>query len=282
MRLIQSGFEVETTSNPSRFPALLTGLLESVAVNTRLVQLQQRVRQLEKVADELGPLVELYYREDPSADTELSLKGQQWYRGCRELLAQNRLSSLTEFEECYRSSSDDDYYNLEPVLSARSRRSVGMRLDQFWEGFRKARSLVRASEDELLSRELPIVTQLSFVVAGNEFDNAEQLVAENQGNEVMIRAGGVIGRIALERHLWTVANSRALTVAKNPPTKKVADVSDLLNTLVKETIVTPIQRSQLDSLFAVANNCAHPREAVRIEGVERLIRDGRLLASSVL
>jgi hypothetical protein len=251
-------------------------------MNTRLVQLQQRIRQLEKVAEELVPLVEQYYRDDRSADGDLSLKGQQWYRGCRGLLAQNELSSLTEFEECYRSSSDDDYYNLEPVLSARSRRSIGMTLDQFWEGFRKARSLVCASEDELLSRELPIVTRLSFAVAESEFESAESLVAENRNNEVMIRASGVIGRVALERHLWTVADSRGLTVAKKPPTKKVADMSDLLNAFVKETVITQVQRSQLDSLFAVANNCAHPKEPIRVEDVERLIRDGRVLASIVL
>jgi hypothetical protein len=192
------------------------------------------------------------------------------------------LTSLKEFEECYRSSSDDDYYNLEPVLSARSRQQIGMTLDQFWEGFRKSRSLVRASEDELLSRELPILTRLSFSVAESEFDNAERLVSENRNNEVMIRAGGVIGRIALERHLWTVADSRGLTIAKNPPTKKVPDVSDLLNTLVKEAAITQVQRSQLDSLFSVANNCAHPKEIIRVEDVERLIRDGRILASVVL
>jgi hypothetical protein len=252
-------------------------------VNTRLVQLQQRIRQLEALAEDLVPLVERYYRDDQSADGDLSLKGQQWYRGCRELLAQNKLSSLSEFEQCYRSASDDDYYNLEPVLSARSRHQhVGMRLEQFWGGFRKARSLVLASEDELLSRELPILTRLSFSVAQGEFDTAEVLVTENRSNEVMIRASGVIGRIALERHLWTVADDRGLTIAKNPSTKKTADVSDLLNTLVKETVLTPIQRSQLDSLFAVANNCAHPKEAIRVEDVERLIRDSRALAFSVL
>ena len=69
-------------------------------MNTRLVQLQRRVCQLETVAEELAPLVERYYRDDRSADGDLSLKGQQWYRGCRELLAKNELSSLMEFEEC--------------------------------------------------------------------------------------------------------------------------------------------------------------------------------------
>jgi hypothetical protein len=48
-------------------------------VNTRLVQLQQRIHQLETVAEEIVPLVERYYQDDHSADRDLSLKGQQWY-----------------------------------------------------------------------------------------------------------------------------------------------------------------------------------------------------------
>ncbi len=252
-------------------------------MSSRLIQVQQRIRQLETFADELVPLVERYYCDDNSSDGDLSDKGQQWYRGCRELLARNGLSSLREFEECYRSSDAYyTYFNLEPVLSARSHRSIGMTHEQFNEGFRKARSLVRASEDELLSRELPIVTRLSLSVAESEFDTAENLLKENRKDEVMIRASGVIGRVALERHLWTVADDRALTVAKNPSTKKVADVADLLNTLVKETVVTQVQKSQLRSLFDVANNCAHPKEPVRFEDVERLIREGRALASVIL
>jgi hypothetical protein len=251
-------------------------------VTSRLVQLQHRIGALEALADEIAPLVERYYREDHAVDSDLSLKGQRWYRGCRELLAQHRLSGLSEFEECYRSASVDDYYNLEPVLSAKDRRQIGMQLSQFWEGFRKARSIVQASVDELLSRELPIVTQLSFAVAEHEFNTAQDLVAANRSNDATIRAAGVVARVALERHLWTVSDSRVLTVTKNPPTKKHADVSDLLNTLVKEAVITQVQRSHLDSLFAVGNNCAHPKEVVRVDDIERLIKDGSAFAASVL
>jgi hypothetical protein len=108
-----------------------------------------------------------------------------------------------------------------------------MPLQDFQWGFRKARALVRAVEEELLSRELPVMTQLSFSVAADELDKAEVLLQANSSDEVMVRASGVIGRVARERHLWTVADTRAVTVTKNPPSKKVPDVSDLLTTLVK-------------------------------------------------
>jgi len=254
-------------------------------VNTRLIQLQQRIAQLETVAEEIVLLVDRYYRDDHSADSELSIKGQKWYRGSRELLAQNNISSLAEFEECYRSTSNDRrdaYYNLEHVLSAKDRRQIGMTLPQFSDGFRKCRALLSAAEDELFSRELPIVSQLSFVVASNELDTAEKLVTEHRSDDVMVRAAGVIGRVALERHLWTLAESRTLTIPKNPPTKKAAEVSDLLNALMKQSVITQVQRSQLDSLFTVANHCAHPKEPVRVEDVERLIREGRTLTTVIM
>src|ERR1700730_11333156 len=98
-------------------------LIEFLAVTTRLVQLQQRIQQLEALAQEIGILAERYYRDDAACDDDLSLKGQQWYRGSRELLAQQNSSSLTEFEQCY--CSGDNYYDLEPVLSAKDRMGLG-------------------------------------------------------------------------------------------------------------------------------------------------------------
>ena len=251
---------------------------------TQLIQVQQRICELESLADEIGRLVDKYYLDDGSIDCELSQKGQKWYRGCREILAHNKLSALGEFEECYRSPSQDHrdaYYNLDHVLSAKSRRQIGMTSPQFWDGFRKARSLVLASTEELLSRELPIATRLSFSMVQDEFEKAAAILADNRSDEVMIRASGVVARVALERHLWTIADSRNLTVAKNPPNKKHADVNDLLTTLVKEVVITQVQRSHLDSLFAVGNNCAHPKEVVRADDVGRLISEGRSLSAAI-
>jgi len=137
--------------------------------------LQQRIAHLETLAEEITPLVERYYRDDQSADAELSTKGQKWYRGARELLAQNSSSSLPEFEECYRSTSKDPrdaYYNLEHVLSAKNRRQIGMTLPEFSDGFRKCRALLSAAEDELLFRELPPVdlTKQGVFFSGQTFD----------------------------------------------------------------------------------------------------------------
>jgi hypothetical protein len=92
----------------------------------------------------------------------------------------------------------------------------------------------------------------------------------------------VIARVALERHLFTVADSRKLSIAANPPSKKNPDVEDALQTLQKGGVITAIQKSQFDSLFKIANNCAHPKEAVLAADVERLIRDGKQLAALIV
>jgi hypothetical protein len=53
-------------------------------------------------------------------------------------------------------------------------------------------------------------------------------------------------------------------------------------TLVKHGVLTAIQKSELDGLFAIGNNCAHPKETVRAQDVDRLIVRGRELASVIL
>ena len=155
-----------------------------------------------------------------------------------------------------------------------------MTFDEFQLIFRKARSIFRAVEEEILSRELPMATQLSFSIVADELDIAELLLTQGQGVEAMIRASGVIARVALERHLRTVVASRSLVIPTNRPNQ--LPVADILSTLVKANVITPVQRSQFDSLFSVANNCAHPNGPVVLEDVKRLLRQGRELAAVVL
>jgi hypothetical protein len=103
-----------------------------------------------------------------------------------------------------------------------------------------------------------------------------------KGDETFVRTAGMVARVALERHLFTVADSRSLAIIKNPPNKKAADMEDILQTLQKASVITAIQKSQFDSLFKVANNCAHPKEAVTETDVERLIREGKQLTALIV
>ena len=131
------------------------------------------------------------------------------------------------------------------------------------------------------SRQLPIVTGLSFTVSADEFETAQSLLGSSE-YEPIVRASGVVARVALERHLLTVAESRAIQIEKNPPNKAKIDASDVLNALRRNGVVSVIQKSDLETLFKIGNHCAHPKETVNIGDVQRLIRQGRELASVIL
>jgi hypothetical protein len=59
-----------------------------------LTQIRKRVEELETLADEVLKLA-------VTGQAGVGVKGQQWYRGARELLLQHGFSGLLEFEECY-------------------------------------------------------------------------------------------------------------------------------------------------------------------------------------
>jgi len=241
----------------------------------KLLQLEQRIQELEAIADEVAVLAKKQSAQE-SVQPELNTKGQRWYRGAREILVQQKSSSLAEFDALYVQVMKDVITDSIFVVGDE------MMYTAFVGTLGAARALLIAVAEEIESRELPLKTQLSFAVSADEFDRASELVNSSGGDEALLRAGGVVARVALERHLWTVVDSYGLAVAKNPPTKKKADTQDLLTTLVKASVVTPIQKSEMDSLFTIGNNCAHPKEAVIKEDVERLISRGRELASLIL
>jgi hypothetical protein len=247
-------------------------------------QLKERVRELNTLANEVFVLAERYSKGDATAQPDLAIKGQQWFRGARELLVQQKYSGLKDFDLCY--SAPNHYTDIGRYftfgLSEFTQSGLQDAFRLFKKAFLEAGALLQALEYEILSRELPVKTELSFEVSATELDTAQGLLDNGKGAEVFVRASGVIARVALERHLFTVADSRKLSITTNPPSKKHPDVEDVLQTLQKKGVITAVQKSQFDSLFKIANNCAHPKEAVVKADVERLIRDGKQLAALIV
>jgi hypothetical protein len=246
------------------------------------IQLEQRIGDLEKLANEVEALAS-QMNAGLNAQPVLAIKGQQWYRACRGIMVQNEYSGLKQFDECYSCSVSwvdiSTYIAWDTVTQSQVGITEGFKL--FMKAFVVARSLVLAITSELSARELDFRTDVSYLVAANEFDTAEQMIDEGKGNEVFVRASGVIARVALERHLFTVADAHAVSIVVNPPSKKKPEAADVINALKKQGIITAIQKSSLEGLFKVGNNCAHPMEAVVENDVTRLIRDGKQLAAVI-
>ena len=116
----------------------------------------------------------------------------------------------------------------------------------------------------------------------DEFATADTILLEAKGQEVFVRVSGVIARVALERHLFTVIDQRGILITVNPPHKKKPEAQDAIVSLRKEGVITAIQQSQLETLFKIGNNCAHPQEIIDPTDVEKMINDGKQLASVIL
>jgi hypothetical protein len=247
-------------------------------VKTSLLQLDQRIKELESLADEVSKLVK-QWGTGKAVEWDLNTKGERWYRGARELLVQQKYSGLEDFDNCYHSGVKD-VIAASVSISDQDRPSA---CQWFLErAFRQARSLLAAVEEEVKSRELPVKSRLSFEVAADEFERASELLSAAAGDEVLVRAGGVVARVAIERHLFTVAETHHITVEINPPHKKKAEAQDVINTLAKHNVITAIQKSELEHLFKIGNFCAHPKEPITEKQVETLITRGHELASVIL
>lgn len=274
-------------------------------MNSKLFLLQNRIKELEQLAQEIEILSKklLDLEDIKIIQPALSIKGQQRYRWARELLIQNNFSGIEEFERCYdgylpehkwervRSRCFEyfenfiQYWTNEYHYKTRTNKPENERKEYyslFMQHFNKSRSLLLASIEEVISRELPIITQLSFDVASNEFDTADKILQENGKEEIFIRVSGIICRVALERHLMTVIDSRWLKIIMNPPTKKKPESSDYIETLHKNWVITAIQKSKLEHLFKIWNNCAHPKESVNYKDVQGMINDSKDICSFIL
>ena len=66
-------------------------------MQSKLVHVQKRTDELEALANEIAALA-ARLKDDEKVQPDLSVKGQRWYRGAREILVQAKSSALEEFE----------------------------------------------------------------------------------------------------------------------------------------------------------------------------------------
>jgi hypothetical protein len=127
-----------------------------------------------------------------------------------------------------------------------------------------------------------MLIQLSASLVSDEFETSRQLFDAAKGDESILRAAGTVARVALERHLFTIAEARSVKVEVNPPTKKHPEAQDAYNSLAKASVITAIQKSELETLFRIGNHCAHPKESIKAADVEKLIVQGREMAATII
>ena len=260
-------------------------------MSAHLKQLDARIKELDKLYAGVLLSAQAHAEGDPKGSADLKQKAEEWYRGARGLLERENFSGLQAFDWCYeayypdihdktkmaRSFSCISYF----IYAGYNSMSTKTNLPFFYETMAKARALLNACVSEVKSRELSLLGELSLVVAADEFETASNLFHSSQ-EETITRASGVVARVALERHLRTVAQERNVTIVKNPPTKAHPDFTDITLSLRNAGILTEVQRARLDVLYRIGNNCAHPKEVVNRHDVEELIRGGRSFAGLIV
>jgi hypothetical protein len=260
-------------------------------LTSKLTQLEKRVVELNVLGIELIKLGGLLADEKWLEGSAIGEKGEEFYRGARGLLEAQGFSGLAAFDWCYyayypdvldKSKTKMDFSCIHYFIHNRILNP--MHVKAIYPGFAatmsKAIALLKSCVAEVKSRELPIKSELSFVVVSDEFETAGEIL-NSSSNEALVRASGVIAGVALERHFRTVAEERNITVVKNPPTKAHSDFSDMILALRNASIITEVQRSRLETLYKIRTNCAHPKEIVTRDDVEELIRDGKSFTALV-
>ncbi len=261
-------------------------------MSSKLTQLDKRVEELNQLGIEVMRLGKLLSDGKWLEGSGIRERGEEFYRGSRALLEAHEFSGLRDFDWCYYAYYSDptdagktkisfsciSYFIHNTILTESHVRTI---YPHFAATMAKAIALLKACVAEVKSRELAIKSELSFVVAGDEFETAQEMLNLSM-DETIVRASGVVARVALERHFRTVAEERNVVVVKNPPTKAHADFSDIILSLRKALVITEVQRSRLETLYKIGNNCAHPREVVSPGDVEVLIRDGKSFTALIL
>ncbi len=182
----------------------------------KLTQLEARIVTLDKLSNEVFVLAQ-NMSQLQDVQPELSIKGESWIRGARELLVQIKFSGLKDFDDCYKKYStifnkqERDFSDIESYINRGTSNTNKFKnfaeaqeyFDRFKECFLKSKSLLASALEEMKSRELPIKTLLSYSVSSDELITAEELL-NSSTEETIIRASGVVARVALERYLFTV------------------------------------------------------------------------------
>jgi hypothetical protein len=248
-----------------------------VWMRTRLIQFEQRVLELEKMAEEVMVLAERFSNHE-EIQPQLSIKTQTWYHAAHGFLEKVYPEKVEWLEHCI--DGDQGMIAFVDMVHPWPLNELKPRHVYFLKSFATARGLVRGSLERAKSLEYDTLIHLSSALVTDEFDTAHQLSETAKGDESILRAAGMIGRVALERHLFTVAEAKAVTIEVNPSTKK-ATAQDAMNSLEKAGVITKIQKSELESLFRIGNNCAHPKESIKDKDIERLLQRGKELTVTI-
>ena len=225
--------------------------------------IRQKVNELHKKAEEVIDLVRKKL-DGEDVTEKLCLVAESWYQSTMALFRANDYSRIDDFSRKYEIV----------IIGFTSPGGYGKDFQHFSNIMIQMIALLRSFPDELENKSVTLFSQLNFEFIADEYEQAEELL------KVHVRAAGAVAGVALERHVHTLANTKGVKVESHPSSKTKPDFSDYLNALKKADVINEVQKKQFEALYQVRKSSSHPEE-VDPEDVKRLIREGKILASTI-
>lgn len=190
---------------------------------------------------------------------ELLREYEIWYNSALPLIEEHLAERADEFNTGYRKfTSLIDMYNMNgkdiSVFEKRVLEYTDFQLN-----------LLISIPDKIKSEKIRLRRTISNTITSEEIQRSRELF--NNGN---IRAAGVLGGVALERHLLTLCEN----CNKNLDFGYMDGISSLAHTLNDGGEITDDDQRLLDYLAGIRNNCSHANDKEPKESeVERLLSE---------
>ena len=169
------------------------------------------------MADEVMVLA-VRFSNHEEVQPQLSVKTQTWYHGARGFMEKTYPDKIEWLEHCF--EGDHGMIGFINMVYPWPLSDLKRSHADFLQSFATARGLVHGSLERAKSLEYDTVIVLSAALVADQYETALQLFANANGDESLLRAAGTLGRVALERHLYNVADSKQIQIRVNPPPRK--------------------------------------------------------------
>lgn len=200
--------------------------------------------------------------ETSPAQRRVREKYEQWYNAVEPLIYQYLPRRYEEFEEMR--SKIIDYVNLDSgILQSAPEDPVerGVEIIDILDG---QQSIVKAAPNRVDAERFNARKEISAQVEEDEITRARQLFEEG-----LVRAGGVIAGVALERRLLTMCETSERGIEYDPN----HSIERLSQSLYEADEIRNTPMKHLKHLGGIRGDCAHPGKEPNPDDVERLIDD---------
>ncbi|WP_114575632.1 hypothetical protein [Saliphagus sp. LR7] len=198
--------------------------------------------------------------EVSSAQRDARDKYEQWYNAVEPVVYDYLPRRYEEFDEMHEKTLN--YLNLESGFTESAPETPMERAVDIVNLIDGQKSIVMAAPNRVAAKQFNARKDISADVEADELLRARELYEDG-----LVREGGVIAGVALERHLMTVCETSDREVDYDPS----HSIGRLAQSLYEADVILNSPMKRLKYLGGIRGDCAHPEHEPNSEDVERLL-----------